>query len=512
MRRILAGDLGNGQLHGAGAPLHASPAVLLLFVALGTLVTALGAWWPARSAARAAPARALKGGDAGVGRIGRAGLIAGVVLIAVGACIVRLPPVAGLPLFGYGAIAALLFGSVALVPLPTVTLLQSVPRFHRVVLDTAVAQLRENVALSTLSLAAVIVSFSLMVAMAIMVYSFRESFAYWLDKLLPADVQLREPFGNDSAYWGEADQACLARVPGVSRIELRRTLPVYLSESRPSVLLIARAASAAAVEQQLPLLQRSGAARAPGIRPVFISEATADLYHYRPGDTLELPLAGRQWSFTVAGIWRDYAHPTGALVIPRPLYIELTGDRAANEASVWLAGRASEAAVESGLRGCLAAGGSLEMFSSTALRARSLRIFDRAFAITYAIEAIAVLIGLTGVGVAAGSNALARRAEFGMLRHIGLRRRDVMRMLASEGVLMSLLGVLYGLAVGIVLSLVLVYVVNRQSFNWSIDFALPWGQLAALSATLIAAAALTAVWSGRAALQQDAVRAVREDW
>jgi putative ABC transport system permease protein len=62
------------------------------------------------------------------------------------------------------------------------------------------------------------------------------------------------------------------------------------------------------------------------------------------------------------------------------------------------------------------------------------------------------------------------------------------------------------------LSLVLVFVVNRQSFNWSIDLAVPVWQLMLLSAILIAAAAVTAVWSGRAAMSQEAVRAVREDW
>jgi len=77
---------------------------------------------------------------------------------------------------------------------------------------------------------------------------------------------------------------------------------------------------------------------------------------------------------------------------------------------------------------------------------------------------------------------------------------------------MSAFGVLYGLGLGSVLSLVLVYVVNRQSFNWSIDLAVPVWQLGALSLTLIAAAALTAVWSGRAATSKAAVQAVREDW
>jgi putative ABC transport system permease protein len=116
------------------------------------------------------------------------------------------------------------------------------------------------------------------------------------------------------------------------------------------------------------------------------------------------------------------------------------------------------------------------------------------------------------VSFAASSTALARRAEFGMLRHLGMLRRQVIGMLASEGVLMSVFGVAYGLALGMGLSLVLVFVVNRQSFNWSIDLAVPVWQLMLLSATLIAAAAVTAVWSGRAAMSQEAVRAVREDW
>ena len=100
-----------------------------------------------------------------------------------------------------------------------------------------------------------------------------------------------------------------------------------------------------------------------------------------------------------------------------------------------------------------------------------------------------MLIGLAGVSFAASSTALARRAEFGMLRHVGMLRRQVVGMLAGEGILMSLFGVAYGLALGAVLSLVLVYVINRQSFNWSIDLAVPYWQLGVISVVLVAAAA-----------------------
>jgi len=509
--RLLSGDLGNGQLHAAGAVLDAAPSSLFGFVAIGTVVAGAGAWLPARAAARRAPALALKGGDLDLGAAAIRGWVLGVALLALGALFATLPAVGGLPLFGYAAIAALLFGAVLLVPVLTVRILQLAPRAGRVVADTALAQLRDNIGFTTLSLASIIVSFSLMVAMAIMVYSFRVSFDHWLGKLLPADLQLREPLGNDTAYWSPGEQVAVAAIPGVSRAEFRRTRPLLMNPSRPAVVLIARCTTPAEAAGELPLMHSlpAGTLGGPG-RPAWISEAVQDLYGYRLGDPIDLPLAGRMQHFTVRGVWRDYARPFGAIVITRTDYIAATSDRNANEGSLWLGSGTTAAAAESALRAAL--GAAPEILTSTALREKSLKIFDRAFAITYALEAVAVLIGLMGVSFAASSTALARRAEFGMLRHLGMLRGQVIGMLASEGMLLSAVGVAYGLALGIGLSLVLVFVVNRQSFNWSIDLAVPIWQLLLLSVTLIAAAALTSVWSGRAAVNQDAVRAVREDW
>jgi len=509
--RFLTGDLGNGQLRAAGASLRAAPLPMIAFFAVGTLVAGIGAWAPARDAAQQPPARALKGGDGDYGEVARLSWQLGVVLLTIGAALAWLPPVRGLPLFGYAAIATLLFGAVLLVPKVTMKVLDLAPRTQRTVVDTAVAQLRENVGLSALSLASIIVSFSLMVAMAIMVYSFRLSFDEWLGKLLPADLQLREPFGNDTAFWSKSDQANIAAVPGVSRVEFRRSRQLLLDPARAPVTLIARGADDAQTAAELPLVQVSPQL-AGDSASAWISEALQDLYGYRIGDRLALPLAGRLQPFTIAGVWRDYARLSGSVVIARSAYVAATGDQSANEGSIWLNTGASAGDVEKALRERIGHSDALEIVTSTALHERSLQIFDRAFTVTYALEAIAVIIGLTGVSFAAGSTALARRAEFGMLRHIGMLRRQVIGMLACEGILTSAFGVLYGLGLGVALSLVLVYVINRQSFNWSIDFAMPVWQLAFLSVALIGAAAVTAIWSGRAALSQDAVRAVREDW
>jgi putative ABC transport system permease protein len=509
---FLTADLGNGQLRAAGVSLSAAPLQMLAFFAIGVFVAGVGAWVPARNAARQSPARSLKGGDGDYTVAARTSWRSGVVLLVLGSALAWLPTIGGLPVFGYAAVAALLLGAVLLVPTVTMRGLELAPRTHRIVLDTAVSQLRENVGLSALSLASIIVSFSLMVAMAIMIYSFRISFDQWLGKLLPADMQLREPLGNDTAFWSKDDQLKLAAVAGVSHVEFRRTRQVLLNPERAPVTLIARGANDGDTAAALPLISSAPSGSFENTSAAWISEALQDLYGYKIGDELQIPLMGRIRKFMIAGVWRDYARLSGSIVISRHAYMAATGDESANDASIWLNTGADAGAAEKLLRLAAGNGDALEITTSATLHERSLQIFDHAFAITYALEVIAVIIGLTGVSFAASSTALARRAEFGMLRHIGMLRSQIIGMLADEGILTSAFGVVYGLGLGMALSLVLIYVINRQSFNWSIDLAVPVWQLALLSVALVAAAAITAIWSGRAALSQDAVRAVREDW
>ncbi len=516
MLHLLSGDLGNSQLRMAGATLRAQPWLAVGFCAIGMLVAALGSWLPARKAAQEPPARALKGADSRDTDAAQTGTWLGLGLCGAGAVLANLPPVWGLPLFGYAAVAALLFGAVFLVPALTIRILRKAPRTGRVETDLAMAQLRENVGLSTLSLSAIIVSFSLMVAMAIMVYSFRASFEHWLGKLLPADIEMRVPPGNDTAFWSPTDQADIAAVAGIERVRFRRSRQLLLDPARPAVTLIARDLAGQPLEDQLPLVQTTAQPTAPDQTPVWISESLADLYHLTVGGTLSLPLGGAMRSLYVRGIWRDYAHSTGTVVMDRAQYITLSADQGATDASVWLVPGAASATVQERLRTALhdtgTQSGALEIMTSAGVRERSLQIFDRAFAITYALEAIAVLIGLAGISFSASATALARRAEFGMLRHIGLLRGQVLRLITAEGLLLSIFGVAYGLALGSVLSLVLVYVINRQSFNWSIDLSIPFPELGIIGVILIAASAVTSTWSGRAAMSEDAVRAVREDW
>ncbi|HEV7393569.1 MAG TPA: ABC transporter permease, partial [Burkholderiales bacterium] len=154
----------------------------------------------------------------------------------------------------------------------------------------------------------------------------------------------------------------------------------------------------------------------------------------------------------------------------------------------------------------------LEITSTRELKSTSLAIFDRTFAVTYVLEIAAIVIGLFGVSASFSAQALARRREFGVLRHIGMTRREIAAMLACEGLVVGGLGVLVGLALGWVISLILIHVINRQSFHWTMDMYLPWRALASIAAALVIAAAVTAVLSARRAMTGDMTTAVREDW
>lgn len=510
--RLFGTDLGNGQLSALSASLQLHFLPIAGFVLLGTGATLAGGALPAWLAARRAPASALKAGDAEEDRQHLRLTWPGLALAAAGAGLSWLPPIHGLPIAGYLAIACLLFGAVLLAPAASQRLIGWLPRTGSAVADTALAQLHGSLASSTVSLASIIVSFSLMIAMAIMVHSFRDSFDRWLVRLLPADLQLRVTPASDTAELPMDIQRRLAELPGAARVEFRRTQGIYLAEDKPAVTLIARELDAGRAGETLPLVAPPAQVPAGGLAPAWISEAVEDLHGYRPGSVISLPIGGRQQSFLVAGVWRDYARSTGAVVIRRNDYIRISGDDSATEASFWRSPGTSASSLEAGIRAALGGRSAYELTSSAEVREKSLQAFDRAFLVTYALEGVAVLLGLLGVAVAAGATAISRRAQFGMLRHIGMQRRQVMWMFALEGSALSGIAAVYGLLLGAVLSLVLVYVINRQSFHWSIDLAIPWGQLAVLSMALLLSAAGTALWSGRAVLGVDPIRAVREDW
>jgi putative ABC transport system permease protein len=358
----------------------------------------------------------------------------------------------------------------------------------------------------------VLVSFSLMVAMAIMVFSFRMSLEAWMARILPADLYVRAGTAAPGAYLDAAAQSRIEALGGVERVHFVRFVDVVLPGQRLPLTVIARPIHEDGADRVIPVRRVDPKPAPPGTVPVWASEAALDLRGFDVGHVFELPLGPHVVRASVRGVWRDYERPGGAVVVDRATFVDLTGDRDATTAALWLRAGIDPAQYGEVLRAALQRSGDYDIAVPGTIRRKSLALFDRTFAVTYLLEAVAVLIGLFGVSASTSSQVLARRGEFGMLRHLGMQRREIGRMLAFEGAALGAVGVAAGLVVGAVISLILIFVVNRQSFHWTMDLHVPWLGLATLSAILVAAAAVTAAASGRRAMGDDVVRAVKEDW
>src|SRR6267154_1186909 len=412
-------ELGGGYFRAlAPSPVLDWPA-LALFFSLGVLAALLGSLAPALEAARAEPATALKAGDEERALRRLQPVWPGLAVLLAGAALTQAGPVRGLPFFGYGAIALLLIGTVMLMPRIAVLGFSVAPLLGPVAVRIGLAQLRGAPGQAGVSLAAIVASVSLMVSMAIMVASFRQSLDEWLERMLPADLYVRAGPGSDTAFLSPADQRTIAALPGARRVEFLRSQRLIVAPDKPPLALLARVVEA---EGRVPPLLGAAHPLKPGDPPAaWLREVASDIYGWKPGAVIDLPLGGRHARFTVAGIWRDYARQQGALV-------------------------------------------------------------------------------------------LARRREFGVLRHIGMTRRQIGSMLAAQGLLVSALGLAVGLSLGWVISLVLIHVVNLQSFHWGMELHLPWQLLAEFVAVMLVLATFTAIASGRRAMSGEAVRAVKEDW
>ncbi len=518
---FMGADLGAGLFSGVQPQVQFTPVAATVYFCLGVAVALLGCTAPAFDAARAKPAVALKAGTEEAALAGLSRAWPALLCIALAALLSQAPPVFELPLFGYLSIALLLIGTIALMPrLAALTFRLAHRRWQDAIADKpnapavvtlTLARLANASSQAGIALGGVLSSFSLMVAMAIMVASFRVSLDDWLRHILPADLYISSTSAGSTAGLKPLQQAAIAALPGVESADFLRVHTISLDPARPAVALMARHTDAAHPERTLAMVGAIHVPAATDPPPVWISEAMVDLYGMRPGQRIELPLNGQRHAFTVGGVWRDYARPTGTIQMRLSDYRALTGDLDASNAALWLKPGARPDETEAALKR-LPFADSIASNAPSEIRAMSMQIFDRSFAITYLLEAIAIVIGLFGVAATFSAQTLARAREFGMLRHVGLTRGQILSILAIEGGALTGLGILTGFVLGWFISLILVFVVNPQSFHWTMQLHMPWPLLASVAALLLSAAALTALLAGRQALSGGPIRAVREDW
>ncbi len=502
-------DLGAGFFGGVDVGMVADPLALGAIAAIGVAMSVGGALWVARSVGRIPVAEALRDRTIDLpAAAGPAGVLAAVLALA-GIALLYAPAIGGLPLGGYAAIGAWIAATVVSVAPVCSALLGRFAPTGPPVTALALAQVRHLPGHLAASIAGIVVSAALCAAMAIMVHSFRVSLEDWLGGVVGADLYLRTGAGGETGYLTATQQAGIAALPEVSGSEALRYDRLAMTPEGPPLTLIARPINA----RILAGFQAEPRSLPPASdeTPVWISEAARDLQGWQVGEAVTLPIAGRGTVVRVAGVVRDYARTWGAVLVPIEAYRRITGDERANDLAIHLAPGIDARRARDAIERALPEARGLAFEDAGELRRRSLEIFDRSFAVTYALEAIAVAIGLAGVTSSFAALAWSRRREFGMLRFLGFTRGEVLRLLTLEGALAGTLGAVLGLVAGAATGLVLIYVVNRQAFHWSVETHWPLGALAALFAAVIAACALGARLSAAVAVRSEAILAVKDD-
>ncbi|MCV2355852.1 FtsX-like permease family protein [Paucibacter sp. B2R-40] len=534
-QQVLGADLGFavGKSAGKGFGLALSAAQLsaaAIFSALGVLISLLASALPAWSVRRMPVALVLRG--LGNELEPEAPRWLAPALLLIGLALAFVPPLPAwpdVPLAAYAAMFFLLLGGIACVPdllRLALGLLACLPRAMRgsAIISLVRERARDQAGEASRALAGVLVALSLSVAMLVMVGSFRDSLNHWLAQMLPADLYVRSSLRLQA--WQGAPLppgfADAVRASGLAdKVTGQRSSSVWIDGQAEAIDLMARELE----ENQLPLAEplaeplagplAEPIASSQQALPVYINEHLRDQLQLRPGQALSLRLkpGGAPLAVYVRGIWRDYARQSGALMLPLSDYRRWSGDTQLTELYIWLKPGATSAQATQTLK-ALQSGSTddLEFAAVGELKQMSLTIFDRSFAVTHWLQAVALGIGLFGIAASQSAQVLARRREFGLLLHLGLSRADVLRLLALEAALLSGVGALAGLGLGLALSAVLVWVVNPQSFHWSMDMSLPWPRLFSLLGAVFAAglaASLLAAWRATGA---DVVQAVKEDW
>lgn len=514
--RYLGVDLGAGYFQTSQSTVALPLVDTLLFGAFGVVATLLGGLSPALQTGQMALHQRLRAGteEAGLQFANKAHWF-GLLLCLVAVACLFIPPYGNIPVGGYLAVAFGLFGGIAMIGLVVRGLIRPPAQLAQLA-DLAKSRLASTPNLLAVGLSGVVASFALVVAMHVMIYSFRHSLDNWLTQVLPAPLYVKLD-GANMPVFPDSFQQKVSELSGVELVEFWGQQSIVLDPKRPAVELIARPISVEAASQRLPMSGNTITKPRAGTLPVWVSEPMTDLYGLKVGSALELQLdQGVRIPTTVMGVWRDYTRQHGAVVLPKAELLEQFNVQFKDtQGAIWpqknvtvkdLVVRIEQAASTTPLAQ------KVDFAEPGEIRQLSLDIFDRSFAVTYLLEIAAVVIGLFGVGTTFSAMALQRKREFALLGAMGASPNWILKLIAREALIASAVAALVGLIIGLAFAAILIFVVNPQSFHWTMEWFTPWRDLALMVFVLIAMSSTTVTLALRNKLGNRLVEQLKEDW
>jgi putative ABC transport system permease protein len=482
-------------------------------LATGTAVALFSALFPALEASRVAPAEAMRRDarqhDTRL-HVRRDLIVA--ALCATLAVLLCLPgPIDGRPVFGYlstlFAIAATAMVSPAFVTAVIRICRGALRRISGAAGLIAGRSLVASLSRTSIVVTALATAIAMMVSVGIMVGSFRETVQVWLDSQLRADLYLRAAGSATAGIYPPLDKAVpeiVRNTPGVGEVDIFHAFPFEYEG--------VRATFGAGI---LDIVRRRRAMRFlsggwPRANEAIVSEPFANKHHVRTGGTLRVPLGNRIVLLGVAGIYYDYANDRGFVLVDRNTLLRYLPNQPATNIAIYLSPGADVARVQHNLESSLSRF-PLIIAPNEVLRRGAVEVFDRTFAVTYALEAVAIVVAMLGAANSLLALVLDRRREIGLIRYLGADRGQVRKMILTEAGLLGLLAGILGLALGAALSLVLIYVVNKQSFGWTIQFHPPAFLLGGALLLVWAVTILAGVYPARFASRLEPAEVVHEE-
>ena len=341
------------------------------------------------------------------------------------------------------------------------------------------------------AVAALAVAVSTVIGVGLMVSSFRISVDDWLRQTLVADFYLAvdEAWCRGAGGVGELTDD-LRQLPGATEVTYsqRRRLQVGGEEWRLWAVDAGREALTAAILEGDPATAR---ARFTAGEAVLVSEPWATRRGTRVGDVITLPTPSGPHDFDVAGIFRDYTSDRGVIALHRERYRQLWNDECSEGVGVSFEPGTDGTAARRAIEEVLPAGSSIWLSNNAELRAASLAVFDRTFTITRVLQVLVGLVAFLGILSALQALQLERVRETAVLRAVGWLPRQLRALVVAQTGLLGFAAGLFAMPLGIALAGLLVFVINRRAFGWTMSFEIGPGELLqglllALSAALLA--------------------------
>jgi putative ABC transport system permease protein len=503
------------------APVQFTLGGVLIALAIGLGVSLLAALAPAIEASQVAPVEAMaRGRQEYVTRMGsRRGMWWATAALAAAAGCSQMPAIHRQPIFAYLAAALLVAGTSTAIP-SIVLFLDDVTRriIERILAVEAVVALRSlraSLGRTSVMAGALAIAVAMTASVGIMVGSFRQTVWLWMNDQLQADFYLR-PAGS-----GAADRHPtidpdvpdrIAELPGVDAVDRFRVyaidyqgLPASLGGDQTEAAGMSSRTQFLPGENGQEILKKL-----PTGDYAVVSEPFANKHNVKTGDRITLGLAGKMRSFRVLGIYYDYSTERGFIILDRATLLKYLPDPAASNIGVYLRTGANAEKVRRAIDAIIG-GRRVMVFTNNRLRAEAIKIFDRSFRITYALEAVAVFVAVIGIAGSLMALIIDRRREFALLRFLGAARDQVRSIVLWEAGLLGLLAIGIGVALGLLLSLLLIFVINKQSFGWTIQFHLPFVVLVLALGGVYVATVLAGLYPARTATRMNPIEAIHEE-